>query len=312
MLVCLSVFPCLIPARVLWIYPQPALWTLLPLFWIIALVPGLPLLSSPLDIVRRSPTHACSKDYSCVLPMPYLFAVFWPCLNMTMFCNKKLANGSACFTSCSPRHRILGPLGSSSFSDGHSEGMDITRNLFALKQGPRSLEQHIREFLAIANYSDLPDITLIEIFCDGIHQPLRSEFRREGTRASLAQFLDYALLTVGSSFTVGVAEERDTAPNCVNTATLEHAHQMAATTTPRSVIAANHKPSQVTAKVKKVKSSPSLMLKSQVKSPLMLRSQVKSTLMLKSQVKSPLMLKSQIKSQLMLKSQVKSQPMLKD
>ncbi len=168
-----------------------------------------------------------------------------------MFSNKKLAFGSACLTSRQLRHRILGPLGSSSFLDGHSEGMDITRNLFALKQGPRSLEQHIREFLAIANYSDLPDIMLIEIFCDGIHQPLRSEFRREGTRASLAQFLDYALLTVGSSFTVGVAEERDTAPNCVNTATLEHAHQMAATTTPRSVIAANHKPSQVTAKVKK-------------------------------------------------------------
>ncbi len=142
------------------------------------------------------------------------------------------------------------PLGSSSFSDGHSEGMDTTRILFALKQGPRSLEQHIREFLAIANYSDLPDITLIEIFCDGIHQPLRSEFRREGTRASLAQFLDYALLTVGSTFTVGVAEERDTAPNCVNTATLEHAHQMAATTTPRSVIAVSHKPSQVPADVK--------------------------------------------------------------
>ncbi len=168
-----------------------------------------------------------------------------------MFFNKKLAFGSECLTSRHPRHRILGPPGSSSFSDGHSEGMDITRNLFALKQGPRTLEQHVREFLAIANYSDLPDITLIEIFCDGIHQPLRSEFRREGTRASLAQFLDYALLTVGSSFTVGVVEERDTAPNCVNTATLEHAHQMAATTTPRSVIAANHKSSQVTAKVKK-------------------------------------------------------------
>ncbi len=167
-----------------------------------------------------------------------------------MMLNKKLAFGSECLTSRHPRHRILGPPGSSSFSEGHSKGMDVTRNLFALKQGPRSLEQHIREFLVFANYSDLPDITLIEIFCDGINQPLRSEFRREGTRASLAQFLDYALLTVGSSFTVGVAEERDTAPNCVNTATLEHAHQMAATTTPRSVIAANLKASQVTADVK--------------------------------------------------------------
>ncbi len=151
-----------------------------------------------------------------------------------MLSNKKLAFGSACLTSRQLCHRILGPLGSSSFSDGHSEGMETTRILFALKQGPRSLEQHIREFLVFANYSDLPDITLIEIFCDGINQPLKSEFRREGTRASLTQFLDYALLTVGSTFTVGVAEERDTAPNCVNTATLEHAHKMAATTTPRS------------------------------------------------------------------------------
>ncbi len=65
-----------------------------------------------------------------------------------MFYNKELALGSACLTSRHPRHRILGPLGSSSFSDGHSEGMDITRNLFALKQGPRSLEQHIREFFS--------------------------------------------------------------------------------------------------------------------------------------------------------------------
>ncbi len=222
-----------------------------------------------------------------------------------MMLNKKLAFGSECLTSRHPRHRILGPPGSSSFSEGHSEGMDVTRNLFALKQGPRSLEQHTREFLAIANYSDLPDITLIEIFCDGIQQPLRAKFRREGTRASLALFLDYALLTVGTSFTVGVAEERDTAPNCVNTATLEHAHQMAATTTPRSVIAANLKSSQVTADVKE-SSQVTADVKSHVKSTLMLRSQGKSQLMLKSQIKSQLMLKSQVKSQLILKSQVKS------
>ncbi len=51
--------------------------------------------------------------------------------------------------------------GSSKFSDQHFSGMDTTRLLFALKQGPRSLENHIREFLAFAHYSDLPDIILI-------------------------------------------------------------------------------------------------------------------------------------------------------
>ncbi len=207
-----------------------------------------------------------------------------------MFCNKKLALGSACLTSRHPRHRILGPLGSSSFSDGHSEGMDTTRILFALKQGPRSLEQHIREFLVFANYSDLPDITLMEIFCDGINQPLKSEFRREGTRASLAQFLDYALLTVGSSFTVGVAEERDTAPNCVNTATLEHAHQMAATTTPRSVIAANHKPSQVTAKVKKSSQVPA-----DVKESSQITANVKKSNQVPADVKKPSQVPADVK-----------------
>ncbi len=111
--------------------------------------------------------------------------------------------------------------GSSNFSDGHLSGMDTTRLLFALKQGPRSLENHIREFLAIAHYSDLPDIILIEIFCDGINQPLRSQLRREGPRSSLSVFLDFVLLTVGSLFTVGVADTDG---------------EMAATTTPRHVI----------------------------------------------------------------------------
>ncbi len=92
---------------------------------------------------------------------------------------------------------------------------------------------------------------LIEFFCDGINQPLQSEFRREGPRSSLAQFMDYALLTVGSLLTVGVAEEeRGTAFMTEIAATLEHTHKMAATTTPRHVIAASHEPSQVTADVK--------------------------------------------------------------
>ncbi len=107
-------------------------------------------------------------------------------------------------------------------------GMD-TRILFALKQGPRSLENHIREFLACAHYSDLPDIILIEIFCDGINQPLRSQLRREGPRSSLSCFLDFALLIVGSLFTVGVADEdRDTASLTEMVNALECTHKMAA------------------------------------------------------------------------------------
>ncbi len=123
--------------------------------------------------------------------------------------------------------------GSSSFSEEHWPGMDTARILLTLKQGSRSLENYIRKFLAIANYSDLPDCLLIEFFCDGINQPLQSDLRREGPRSSLAQFMDYALLTVGSLLTVGVAEEeRGTAFMTEIAATLEHAHKMAATADP--------------------------------------------------------------------------------
>ncbi len=105
----------------------------------------------------------------------------------------------------------------------------------ALKQGPHSLENHVREFLAITHYSDLPDIILIEIFCDGINQPLQSKLRREGPRSSLAHFMDYALLTVGSLFTVGFAEdERDTASVTEMADAPEGTHKMAVTTTHES------------------------------------------------------------------------------
>ncbi|KAI2668520.1 Foot protein 1 variant 1 [Labeo rohita] len=97
--------------------------------------------------------------------------------------------------------------GSSNFSSGHRPGMDTTRQLLALEQGTRSLEGYIQEYLALAYYSDLPDCMLKDFFCEGINQPLKSRLLREGPRSSLAAFMDYALLCVGSSFTVGVADE---------------------------------------------------------------------------------------------------------
>ncbi len=104
-----------------------------------------------------------------------------------------------------------------------------TRILFALKQGSRSLENHIREFLACAHYSDFTS----DIFCDGINQPLRSPLRREGSRSSLSSFLDFALLTVGSLFTVGVADkDRDTASRTEMVDAPEYVHKMAATPEP--------------------------------------------------------------------------------
>ncbi len=191
--------------------------------------------------------------------------------------------------------------GSSSSSNSHSSSKGTNRILCALKQGPRSLENHIREFLVFTHYSDLPDIILIEIFCNGINQPLQSQLRREGPRSSLSCFLDYALLCTGSSFTVGVTEEESSTASTSEMVTRQNAF---------TKWRLQQHPVTSVLPVKGQVKSP-LMLKSQVKSPLMLKSQVKSTLMLRSQGKSQLRLKSQIKSQLMLKSQVKSQLILK-
>ncbi|XP_058626171.1 uncharacterized protein LOC131536963 isoform X1 [Onychostoma macrolepis] len=60
--------------------------------------------------------------------------------------------------------RLISPVteysatqGSSGFSDGHWPGMDTARLLLTLKQGLRSLEEYVQEYLDIAYFSDLPD-----------------------------------------------------------------------------------------------------------------------------------------------------------
>ncbi len=80
---------------VYWINPLPSIWILFAPAWTIACIPGLPLLSSPLDIVRRSKTtpfylstHLPCPQYTC-LPFVRPCLCFWPCLSI------KLAHGSA-------------------------------------------------------------------------------------------------------------------------------------------------------------------------------------------------------------------------
>ncbi|KAL0148308.1 hypothetical protein M9458_056370 [Cirrhinus mrigala] len=221
-----------------------------------------------MDYVRNGSTHACYTDYPHVSPLLHLFAVVLTLPVFTMSLSRPLNKSSH----LDPLTSRLSPTvteysvtqGSSSFSPIQSTGMDTTKILFCLRQGPRSLKQHACEFLAIANYSDLPDCILIEIFCDGVNQPLCSQLRREGPRSSQAHFMDFALLTVCSSFTVGVAdEERDIAvtppvqPACVMAATAdpvrkmaaapEHAHVMAAAPERAHVMAANTELRHVTA-----------------------------------------------------------------
>ncbi len=77
--------------------------------------------------------------------------------------------------------------GSSGFPNEHWSGMDTAALLLGLKQGTRSLEGYITEYLALANGSDLPDCMLIDFFCDGLNQPLKAKIIHNGPRLSLSQ-----------------------------------------------------------------------------------------------------------------------------
>ncbi len=85
---------------------------------------------------------------------------------------------------------------------------------------------------------------LIDVFCDGLNQPLNSKVIHRGPRSSLSNFLDYVLWTVGSAFMVGIAEERDTALTRMIAAALKHTHKMAVTTKSVHKMAATTMPSQ--------------------------------------------------------------------
>ncbi len=68
-----------------------ALWTLFAPHLDYCCLPGLSLFALPLlDIVRRSSTHACPKDYSVSCPCHTCLLFIDPAYIMTMFWNKAL------------------------------------------------------------------------------------------------------------------------------------------------------------------------------------------------------------------------------
>ncbi len=96
-----------------------------------------------------------------------------PCLFPTMPPNKALQMDPHASRLVVPVTEYSAPQGSSGFSNEHLPGMYIAILLLALKQGTRSLEHYIAEYLALANGSELPDCMLIDFFCDGPNQPLK-------------------------------------------------------------------------------------------------------------------------------------------
>ncbi len=253
----------LIPARVSWINPLPCCSDSVRTSFGLLLVYLDYLSALPCWILFADRRPTLALGLLSALSVSYLFAdVFDPACFVTMSINKSLQMDPHASRLVGSVTEYSATQGSSGFPNGHLPGIDAAILLLALKQDTRSLERYIAEYLALANGSELPDCMLIDFFCDGLNQTVRSKVIPQGPRSSLSNFLDYVLLTVGSAFTVGVAEECDTALNCMITAALEHAHKMAATaepvhkmaatTTPRHVIAASHESIQVTVDVKEL------------------------------------------------------------
>ncbi len=107
-------------------------------------------------------------------PCHICLPLFDPACVLTMFINKSLHMDPYASRLVGSVTEYSAAKGSSSFSNGHWPGMDTAKLLLALKQDTRELESYILEFLEIANYSDLPDCMLIDVFCEGINQPLKS------------------------------------------------------------------------------------------------------------------------------------------
>lgn len=98
--------------------------------------------------------------------------------------------------------RILNLRVSKQYMTENLAAMNPAVRIIRLRQGNRSLEDHIQDFLEIADFSDLPDYTLIDFFCYGLNEHYQSKLILDGP-----QFLDFVLLLRGFSFTFGEVED---------------------------------------------------------------------------------------------------------
>ncbi len=90
--------------------------------------------------------------------------------------------------------------------------MDPFDQLLDLKQGSSPIEEYVTQFYKISCKVPFDEVALKDIFRFGLCEPIESYLPEGKFHCSLKDFMHYALLCAGSSFSVGVAkEEHDTA-----------------------------------------------------------------------------------------------------
>ncbi|KAI2661444.1 Retrotransposon Gag-like protein 9 [Labeo rohita] len=112
---------------------------------------------------------------------------------------------------------------------------DTAVQIMLLKQGERSVEEYVLDFITLARQTAMNDLCLMVFFRGGLSEPFGSSMPLHQPHWTLRQYLDIALHISGSSLTVDVAEkQRDIAaapaaqPARVMAAAPVHAHKMAA------------------------------------------------------------------------------------
>ncbi len=127
------------------------------LIWITAHVIGLPLLSSPLDIVRRSKTHACPTItlVSCLCYTRLL--LFDPACVLTMFTNKSLHLDPLASCPVGAVTEYSATRGSRGFSKEPWPGMDPFDQLLDLRQISLSIEEYVTQFCELSYRAGVPN-----------------------------------------------------------------------------------------------------------------------------------------------------------
>ncbi len=172
-----------------------------------------------------------------------------------------------------------------------SPKMDPVVKLMLLRQGTRSIEDYVADFLELAHLTQFDEICLMIFFRGGLSEPLSSIMQLYEATWTLEKYSDIALQLSGSPFTVGVADEENNSP--VVTSTPEPCHKMAAD--PES----HNRPAKPeSALIVPAKPGSPLTCQSHLTSPLTCQSHLTSPLTCQSHLTSPLTCQSHLTSPL--------------
>ncbi|ROL55365.1 Asc-type amino acid transporter 1 [Anabarilius grahami] len=72
---------------------------------------------------------------------------------------------------------------------------------YVTEEGDRSLEEHLEEFLDLADQTTFLDDCLCTFLCIGLNTTTRAQLSGEAPRGSFATFVEWVLVSCGSSFT---------------------------------------------------------------------------------------------------------------